>query len=50
MAEIFYLPAPKELTPEQVEHWEAVLENAERMRENALRMLGKIGTEKGLEE
>lgn len=49
MAEIIYLPPPKELTPEQREHWEQVLENAERLRENALRMLGRIGVERGLD-
>lgn len=48
MTEIIYLPPPKELTPEQRDHWEQVLEDAERQRENALRMLGRLGVEKGL--
>lgn len=50
MKEISYLPPPKELTPEQREHWEQVLEAAERQRENALRMLGRLGIERGLHE
>lgn len=33
------------LTPQQKEHWEKTLEDAERMRENALRMLGKTSIE-----
>lgn len=44
-----YLPTPTELTPEQTEHWEKTLENAERMREYALRMLGRISFEAGLD-
>lgn len=44
-----YLPQ-KELTPEQREHWEQALENAERAREYALRMLGRLGVELGLED
>jgi hypothetical protein len=57
MAEIIYLPRPKELTPEQRQHWldEAakwgvIEEEAARKREDALRMLGMIGIEKGLME
>lgn len=46
---VILLPPPKELTPEQRAHWEDTLEVAERLRENALRMLGRLGTEKGLE-
>lgn len=56
MGEIIYLPTPDELTPEQKQHWldEAaywgvVEEDAARKREDALRMLGMIGIEKGLE-
>lgn len=49
-AKIIYLPTPNRLTEDQREYWEGVLENAERMRENALRMLGRLGVEKGLED
>jgi len=45
-----YLPVPKELTPEQRAHWEHQLEVSERAREYALRMLGRLGVEKGLNE
>jgi len=48
-AEIYYLPVPSELTPEQREHWEDQLENAERAVEVAKRMLGMLVTEVGLE-
>jgi len=43
-----YLPVPQELSPLQREHWEQALENAERQREYALRMLGRLGVERGL--
>lgn len=33
------------LTPDQHEHWEYHLEKAERAREYALRMLGRLGVE-----
>tara|TARA_B100001245_G_C22891839_1_gene429658 strand:- start:2802 stop:2960 length:159 start_codon:yes stop_codon:yes gene_type:complete len=46
---VIYMPAPKELTPDQREHWENYLEQCERGMELALRMLGRIGVEKGLE-
>jgi len=49
MGEIIYLPPPKELTPEQREHWENQLEAAERAVEVAKRMLGMLAVEKGLE-
>lgn len=56
MHEVIYLPTPKKLTPEQTAHWEAeatkwgdIEENAYKMREEALRMLGKLGFENGLE-
>lgn len=56
MGEIIYLPRPDDLTPEQKQHWldEAahwaiVEEDAARKREDALRMLGMIGIERGLE-
>lgn len=49
MAEILHLPTPKELTPEQRQHWEDQLEVAERAREYAMRMLGRLGIERGLE-
>lgn len=39
---LVYLPTPKELTPEQEEHWWHELEVAERKVEYAKRML-KIG-------
>lgn len=45
---VTYLPVPQKLTPQQTEHWEKVLEDAERLRENALRMLGRLQAEKGL--
>jgi Txe/YoeB family toxin of Txe-Axe toxin-antitoxin module len=45
---VVYLPVPEKLTPEQKEYWERVLEDAERLRENALRMLGRLPPEKGL--
>ena len=38
------------LSPEQIEHWEQTLENAERLRENALRMLGRLPLELGLRD
>lgn len=47
---IRYLPTPKELTPEQRDYWEEQLEVCERAMETALRMLGRLGTEKGLDE
>lgn len=48
MGEIYHLP-PRELTAEQQEYWERALENAERAREYALRMLGRLSIEKGLD-
>lgn len=50
MGELIYLPTPKELTPEQREHWEQQLEVAERAVEVAMRMLGYLATENGLTE
>jgi hypothetical protein len=50
MGELIHLPPPKELTLEQTIHWQQVLENAERLRENALRMLGRLPVEQGLDE
>lgn len=47
---IIYMPAPKELTDSQVEHWEGYLEQCERGTEVALRMLGRLGIENGLKE
>ena len=47
---VYYLPAPTELSSSQIEHWKLTLENAERLRENALRMLGRLPTEVGLNE
>jgi hypothetical protein len=49
-ATIYYLPTPTELTPEQREHWEDQLEIAERKLEYAMRMLGRLGVERGLSE
>ena len=57
------MPTPESLTPQQREHWqdqaaywaikqedaERAVEYAARQRENALRMLGMIGVENGLE-
>lgn len=40
---------PKLLTPEQVARWEDYLEQCERGREHALRVLGRLGVENGLE-
>lgn len=42
---VIYMPAPRELTPEQRDHWESTLEAAERLRENSLRMLGRLPIE-----
>lgn len=49
-ATIVYLPTPTELTPEQREHWQEQLEIAERKMEYAMRMLGRLGVERGLTE
>jgi hypothetical protein len=46
---ISFLPVPKQLTPEQKEFWENELEKAERQREDALRMLGRLSIERGLD-
>lgn len=62
MGNIVYLPTPKTLLPEQRQHWQdtaaywgcreddaaTALEYAQRQRENALRMLGMLATERGL--
>lgn len=50
MGELIYMPSPKELTPQQREHWEEQLEIAERAVETAKRMLGLLAVEKGLSE
>lgn len=50
MDNVRYLPPPRELTPEQHEHWEHQLEVAERAVEVAKRMLGMLAVEKGLKE
>lgn len=63
MGELIFMPTPSHLNPEQRVHWReqaaywacreedavAALEYAQRQRENALRMLGMIGVEKGLD-
>ena len=48
-AEIIDMPVPKALTAEQQSYWEEKLEIAERAREYALRMLGRLGIERGLD-
>jgi hypothetical protein len=64
MGEVIYLPVPEQLTSEQRQHWQSqaaywgvreedaqtALEYAQRQRENALRMLGMLGVENGLNE
>lgn len=47
---VVYLPPPATLSQAQIDHWEQALETAERMRENALRILGRLPTELGLSE
>ena len=50
MGEVIDMPVPKnELSPQQREHWERRLEDAERAVEYAKRMLGMLAVEKGLE-
>lgn len=50
MGELADMPVPKKpLTEEQIEYWEDKLEVAERAREYALRMLGRLGVERGLD-
>ncbi len=49
-AQIIYMPSPKELSASQRDHWENQLEAAERAREMALRMLGRLPVELGLDE
>jgi len=63
MGEVIYLPPPDDVTPEQRQHWQeqaaywgvkeedamTALEYAQRQRENALRMLGMLGVERGLD-
>lgn len=46
---VVYLPAPKELSQGQRDHWEHQLEVSERATEYALRMLGRLPVELGLE-
>ena len=55
MDNIIYLPTPEHLTPEQRQYWldqagywGEMQEEAERRREEALRMLGMLGIERGL--
>ena len=48
MGEVLYMAPPKELTPEQRNHWEEQLEFAERAVEVAKRMLGLIPIEVGV--
>lgn len=59
---VVYMPTPKILTPEQRDYWhmqaaywgeheeisQRAIEYAQRQRENALRMLGMLGVERGL--
>lgn len=63
MGEVIYLPKPNRLTPEQRQHWHSVaaeaefeeekalldLQRAQRKREDALRILGMLGAERGLD-
>lgn len=49
-ADVYYLPVPKQLTSQQRSHWEQQLENADRARLFALRMLGKLPIEQELQE
>lgn len=63
MGEVINMPVPEYLTPEQRQHWQdqaaywgvreedahTALEVAQRNREHALRMLGMIGVERGME-
>jgi len=50
MSEIFYLPAPKNLTPEQEVYWIEELEKVERRAEEIKRILGILAiTERGIE-
>lgn len=50
MDNVRHLPPPRTLTPEQREHWEQKLEDAERAVEVAKRMLGHLAIEEGLGE
>lgn len=59
---VSYLPIPQQMTGEQRQHWqdqaaywlikqedlEVAMDYALRQRENCLRMLGMVGTERGL--
>lgn len=59
---VTYLPIPQQMTAQQRQHWhdqaaywgvieedaQTKLEYAQRQRENCLRMLGMVGTERGL--
>ena len=61
---VIYMEVPKQMTPEQRQHWhdqaaywgvheeisQTSLEYAQRQRENALRMLGMLANEKGLSD
>ena len=49
-ADLIYMPAPTELSETQREHWEEQYEIADRARECAMRMLGRVGVENGLAE
>jgi len=49
MGELIHMPVPKELSPQQREHWENQLEAAERAVEYAKRMLGHLAIEEGLQ-
>ena len=60
---VINFPTPQTMTPDQRQHWldqagywgeveetaQRALEYAQRQRENALRMLGMLTTERGLE-
>lgn len=63
MGEVIQFPTPESITPEQRDYWQGqasywcvkaedamtALEYAQRQRENALRMLGMLAAERGLD-
>lgn len=48
MGELLYMRPPKSLTAEQESYWHDRLELAERMAEDAMRMLGILKPEDGM--
>jgi hypothetical protein len=49
-AKIFYLPAPKVESLDQLSYWWDELEKAERRAEDIRRVLGILAVERGLDE